>query len=71
MLRTDHNFAHVTTAQLSWHVQICELKRLQNHNYNNKIFKISIMSSQIFGEMCPWSVQGQTSNDLPPGNSNK
>ena len=21
----DHNFAHVTTAQLSWHVQICDL----------------------------------------------
>ena len=24
MIRSDHNFAHVTTAELSWHVQNCD-----------------------------------------------
>ena len=25
MIRLDHNFAHDTTAELSWHVQNCDL----------------------------------------------
>ena len=27
MIQSDHNFAHVTTAKLSWHMQICDLTR--------------------------------------------
>ena len=38
MVRSSHNFAHATTVQLSWHVQMCDLSlesKLDQQDLNN------------------------------------
>ena len=38
MIRSGHNFAHVTTAELSWHVQNCDKIRLSSYMQNQCLF---------------------------------
>ena len=46
MIQSGHNFAHVTTAELSWHVQNCDLIRsLEWKLQQTEINEISVMSS--------------------------
>ena len=48
--RSDHNFAHVTTAELSWHVQISDLLgifKIKSDNFR----EISIMNSKTLCEV--------------------
>ena len=52
MIQSGHNFAHVTTAKLSWHVQSCDLIwSLFSSKCHSKNFAIWIMSSEILCEM--------------------
>ena len=52
LTRSCRNFAHVTTAELSWHVQILAWSDHKNDHWNKDIFyKISIVSSYILCEM--------------------
>ena len=56
MTQSGHNFAHVMTAQLSWHVQNCDLigsmQTKLKYKLNKKKFrKISVMSSWSVCEM--------------------
>ena len=36
-IQSSHNVAHVTTAQLLWHVQICDIEESQNRRKETKI----------------------------------
>ena len=57
MIQSVHNFAHVTTALMSWYVQTCELIRSlfftlqEQHNYYNIWI---ITSSLLFSERGSW-----------------
>ena len=55
-MRSGHNFAHATTAQLSWHVQYCDLIGLSESRWkqNENVLKISVMTSWSVCEMWPW-----------------
>ena len=55
MLLVGHNFAHVTTAELSWHVLNCDLIRaiFVREEQLDFLFKIWIMSSWTFVEIFP------------------
>ena len=53
-IQSGHKFAHVMTAQLSWHVQICDLivsSKLKLDNFH----KISVISSLTLCVMGPLS----------------
>ena len=55
IMQSGHKFAHVTTAQLPWHVQKCDLIWLLCWSKINMNFgKIWIMSSWTLCEMGPW-----------------
>ena len=55
MIPSGENFAHVMTAQLSWHVQNYDLIRsLESKSEHKEFFKISVMSSyQLFTTLVP------------------
>ena len=61
-IQLSHKFAHVTTAELSWHVQIYDLIRLiffmlKLHEFYNKSFGLCVYDylwDSIPGEMTPW-----------------
>ena len=63
MMQPGHEFAHVTTALLSWHVQNHDMIRSLFFTKSNTIFsKIWIMSLLIVCDMGPWIMQ------IPPDN---
>ena len=69
MIQSCHNYAHATTAQLLWHVQIWDLIGQSIHNYSKENFhKISVKGSLIICEICPWSastwIRGPESYEL-------
>ena len=54
MMRSNHNLAFVTTAELSFPVQMCDLKIILITITTKRIFhKISVVSSRTLSEMGP------------------
>ena len=52
IIRLGHNFAHVTTAHLSWHVLNCDLKGSLESKLMQKVFQlVTVMSPYIIQSM--------------------